>query len=141
MDKHEAFLYNSRQINDNTVSFTLSKPLALEYAVPQFSTDILSYSKAFMNDLYFKAADMHAPIYYSNTDCMLMDRENAYKLGVIGDKLGEFKIEYDNISRAMIISAKKFLWVYKSGDIRCVSRKRFETDEENVAYFERFFRK
>ena len=63
------------------------------------------------------------------------------ELGVVGDKLGEFKIEYSDISRAIIISAKKFLWIYRDGSIRCVYRKRKESDEENIAFFENLSRK
>ena len=140
-NKHGVFLYSSQQLNDKTISYTLAKPLSLEYGIPQFSTNILSFSRAFMNDLYFKAADLDIPIYYSNTDCLLMNRADIDKLDVVGDKLGEFKIEYSEISRAIIISAKKFLWIYKSGDIRCVYRKQKETAEENIAFFQNLSRK
>ena len=140
-NKHGVFLYSSQQVNEKTVSYTLVKPLSLEYGIPQFSTNILSFSRAFMNDLYFKAADLELPVYYSNTDCLLMNRSDIDKLGVVGDKLGEFKIEYSGISRAIIISAKKFLWIYRDGSIRCVYRKRKESDEENIAFFENLSRK
>ena len=140
-NKHGVFLYSSQQVNEKTVSYTLVKPLSLEYGIPQFSTNILSFSRAFMNDLYFKAADLGLPVYYSNTDCLLMNRSDIDKLGVVGDKLGEFKIEYSGISRAIIISAKKFLWIYRDGSIRCVYRKRKESDEENIAFFENLSRK
>ena len=140
-NKHGVFLYSSQQVNDKTVSFTLAKPLSLEYGIPQFSTNILSFSRTFMNDLYYRAADLDVPIYYSNTDCLLMNRSDIDKLDIVGDKLGEFKIEYSDISRAIIISAKKFLWIYKNGSIRCVYRKRKETDEENIAFFENLSRK
>ena len=135
------FIYKSRQINNNIISFTLTKPLSLEYGIPQFSTNILSFSRSFMNDLYFKATDLQIPIYYSNTDCLLLDHENIDKLGIIGDKLGEFKIEYKDISRAIIISGKKFLWIYKSGEIRCICRHKKETNEENIALFEQLYNK
>ena len=140
-NKHGVFLYSSQQVNDKTISYSLVKPLSLEYGLPQFSTNILSFSRAFMNDLYFKAADLDIPIYYSNTDCLLMNRADIDKLGVVGDKLGEFKIEYADISRAIIISAKKFLWIYKDGTIRCVYRKQKPTVEENIAFFENLSRK
>ena len=139
-NKHGVFLYSSQQVNDKTVAYSLVKPLSLEYGLPQFSTNILSFSRAFMNDLYFKAADLDIPIYYSNTDCLLMNRADIDKLGVVGDKLGEFKIEYADISRAIIISAKKFLWIYKDGTIRCVYRKQKPTAEENIAFFENLSR-
>ena len=91
------FIFQSRQLNENSVSFSITKPLSLEYGIPQFSTSILSFSRSYMNDIYFKASDMNIPIYYSNTDCCLLDRENIDKLGIVGNKLGEFKIEYENI--------------------------------------------
>ena len=94
-----------------------------------------------MNDLYYRAADLDVPIYYSNTDCLLMNRADIDKLDIVGDKLGEFKIEYSDISRAIIISAKKFLWKYKNGSIRCVYRKQKQTAEENIAFFENLSRK
>ena len=140
-NKHGVFLYSSQQVNDATVSYTLAKPLSLEYGIPQFSTNILSFSRAFMKDLYFKAADLDIPIYYSNTDCLLMNLADIDKLGVVGDKLGEFKVEYAGIVRAIIISAKKFLWIYKDGNIRCVYRKQKPTDAENIAFFQNLSRK
>jgi outer membrane lipoprotein-sorting protein len=67
-----------------------------------------------------------------------LDRENIDKLGIVGNKLGEFKIEYENISRAIIISAKKFLWLYKNGEQRCIWRcKRKDDPEYNFRVFEK----
>ena len=135
------FIFQSRQLNENSVSFSITKPLSLEYGIPQFSTSILSFSRSYMNDIYFKASDMNIPIYYSNTDCCLLDRENIDKLGIIGDELGKFKVEYENISRAIIISAKKFLWLYNNGEQRCIWRlKRKDDPEYNLRVFEKMIR-
>ena len=132
------FIFQARQLNENSVSFSITKPLSLEYGIPQFSTNILSFSRSYMNDIYFKASDMNIPIYYSNTDCCLLDRENIDKLEIVGNKLGEFKIEYENIARAIIISAKKFLWLYKNGEQRCIWRcKRKDDPEYNFRVFEK----
>jgi hypothetical protein len=91
-----------------------------------------------MNDIYFKASDMNIPIYYSNTDCCLMDRENIYKLGIVGEKLGEFKIEHENICRAIIISPKKFMHIYSDNTSpRVVWRhKNKEDNDYNLKMFE-----
>ena len=136
------YIYKSKPINETSVTYAITKPLSLEYGIPQFSTSILSYSRSFMNDVYFKAADMDIPIYYSNTDCCLMDKANIYKLGIVGDKLGEFKIEHDNISRAIIISPKKFIHIYSDGrPARCVWRYKTDDDEYNLRRFVQMYNK
>ena len=68
-----------------------------------------------------------------------MDRENMDKLGVVGNKLGEFKIEYEKISRAIILSAKKFLWEFADNTQRCVWRNKKENPEYNLRMFEQMY--
>ena len=112
LNKHSKFMYSYRKCNNSTVQITLANPLALDYGIPHFSSNILSYSRAFMNDIYFKASDMNMPIYYSRTDSLLINRDHAYKLNIIGNELGDFQIEYDNIAYFKIFSANRFVWEY-----------------------------
>ena len=112
IEYNNKFVFQYKTKDEKSVEFSLSNPISLDYGIPQFSSNILSYSRAIMNDIYFKAADLDVPIYYSNTDCLLISREDVDKLGIIGDNLGDFAIEYDNIAYFDIISGKKFIWEY-----------------------------
>ena len=129
------FIYYERQVNDNTIMFVMMQSLSPDYACPQFSTNVLSFSRSFMNDLYYRAADLGYPVYYSNTDCLLMDTEHAHALGVIGNALGEYKVEYENITNIIIMKPKTFLWQFADGSIRVVSSKRFESNANAIKYF------
>jgi hypothetical protein len=121
LNKHANFVFSHNKINDSTVRIILSKPLSLDYGIPQFSTNILSYSRSAMNDVYFKAADMNFPIYHSNTDCLLMNRSDAFDLGVIGDNLGDFQVEYDNITYFKVLCGKRFYWEFSDREPRSVN--------------------
>ena len=132
-------IYFERQINDNTVMFVMIQPLSSDYACPHFSTNVLSFSRAFMNDLYYRAADSGYPVYYSNTYCLLMDTENAHKLGVISNELGGYKIEYENIVKIIIMKPKTFIWQFADGSARIGFAKRFDNDFCAMKYFEKMF--
>ena len=68
-----------------------------------------------MNDIFFKASDLEIPIYYSKTDSLLLNRSDMDKLDIIGTKLGDFQVEYDNINYFNILSSNKFIWRFSDG--------------------------
>ena len=115
LKKHANFLYCYRLCNKTTVQLTLAQALSLQYGIPQFSTNILSYSRGLMNDIFFKASDLNIPIYYSKTDSLLLNRSDMDKLDIIGTKLGDFQVEYDNINYFNILSSNKFIWKFSDG--------------------------
>ena len=133
------FIYYERQVNDNTIMFVMLQSLSPDYAAPHFSTNVLSFSRSFMNDLYYRASDNGYPVYYSNTDCLLMNTENAHRLGVINNELGGYKIEYENIVKFIIMKPKTFLWQFADGSTRIVSSKQFDNDSNAIKYFEKMF--
>ena len=112
-----------------------------DYACPQFSTNVLSFSRSFMNDLYYRAVDSGYPVYYSNTDCLLMNTEHAHNLGVLGNALGEYKVEYENITSITIMKPKTFLWQFSNGSVRVVSSKRFDNDANAIKYFDTMYKR
>lgn len=107
---NHSFLYKSVPIADDLNIVSLLNPVTLHYTRPQFSTNVLSHARCSLNSLFYQAADLDIPIYYSNTDSLVLDTVNLNKLGsILGDDLGQFKIERENITKFICISAKKYI--------------------------------
>ena len=97
----------------------------LHYTRPQFATNVLSHARTTLNNIFYYAADNNIPIYYSNTDSLVLDKHNLTKLNVsigkqlgqIGKQLGQFKVERDNITHIIYLTAKKYLQVTEQDTI------------------------
>ena len=135
------FIFYEREQENGMIMFVMMQSTSPDYACPQFSTNVLSFSRAFMNDLYYRAADNDYPVYYSNTDCLLMRTEHAHNLGVLGNELGEYKVEYENIISITIMKPKTFLWQFSDGSVRVVSSKRFDNDTNAIKYFDTMYKR
>ena len=67
-------------------------------------------SSSVLNEIFYRATNLNIPIYYSNTDSLVLPSEKVAMLGTILDcELGQFKIERGNIHKFICISAEKYL--------------------------------
>ena len=125
-DKYEAanrsFIYGIVQDDDETRTYELLNPLSINYSVPQFSTNVLAHARGVLGRIYYKAADMNKPIYYTNTDSILIDAESYRDLQANVLAEGEWKVEYDGITHIKIISAKRYYYAGVDGIIKQVGR-------------------
>ena len=103
-------------INDDGVSghIHLVNSFVANFTTPQFAKSILDEFKRKMD--YIKSL-VH--VYYENIDAILIDEQDFNKLqrmGMVGDALGEFKIEhvFDEIA---IKSAKRYVATLADGSI------------------------
>ena len=103
-----------------------------------------------MNEVFYRAADLNVPIYYSNTDSLVLDTANLNKLGpILGNDLGQFKIERENITKFICISAKKYIQVMGKAledgvrtptETKVVGLHKLKNKPENVEeYFEHLY--
>ena len=137
---NHSFLYKSTPITDDLSIVSLLNPVSLHYTRPQFSTNVLSHARCALNEVFYRAADLNVPIYYSNTDSLVLDTANLNKLGpILGDDLGQFKIERENITKFICISAKKYIQVTPT-ESKVVGLHKLKNKPENVEeYFENLF--
>ena len=105
---HQEFVYRSAEKGDIT-EFEVLQPFTFKFGIPQFAVNVLSWSRAFMSDLYYKYS-----VWYSNTDCLLLTRKEAEEL--IGPDLGQFKIEIDSVAKAVIYSARNVKYFDANGE-------------------------
>ena len=93
-----------------------------------------------MNEVFYRAADLNVPIYYSNTDSLVLDTANLNKLGpILGNDLGQFKIERENITKFICISAKKYIQKTPT-ETKVVGLHKLKNKPENVEeYFENLY--
>ena len=137
---NHSFLYKSTPIADDLNIVSLLNPVSLHYTRPQFSTNVLSHARCSLNSLFYQAADLDVPIYYSNTDSLVLDTVNLHKLGpILGDALGQFKIERENITKFICISAKKYIQKTPT-ESKVVGLHKLKNKPENVEeYFENLY--
>ena len=82
---NHSFMYKSMPISNNVVGgstadsmiVSLLNPVNLHYTMPQFSTNVLSHARCALNEIFYRAADLNIPIYYSNTDSLVL--RSTYK--------------------------------------------------------------
>ena len=109
------FLSRSTPVTDDVTIFSLLNPVTLHYTRPQFSTNVLSHARTTLNSIFYRAADNDIPIYYSNTDSLVLNTADLDKLNrlggndLIGDDLGQFKRERENICTFICLSPKKYI--------------------------------
>ena len=133
------YIYKYKKLTDDLTAYTCLKPFNEHYTIPQFSVYVLSYSRIFMNDIIYKAADADIPIYYSNTDSLVFDKSNIVHFNdLMGSELGKFKIEHDNIKKLIILSPKIYLRVYENKEYETSS---FYKNKDNIeTYFENLYK-
>ena len=119
------FLSRSTPVTDDVTIFSLLNPVTLHYTRPQFSTNVLSHARTTLNSIFYRAADNDIPIYYSNTDSLVLNTADLDKLNrlrdgpaghsryagghLVGDDLGQFKRERENICTFICLSPKKYI--------------------------------
>jgi hypothetical protein len=110
--------------------------------------NVSSYSRKVMQEMIYKAVDGSIPIYYSNTDCLLVREEDAASLfGPQGDpqgsrgelfpggsELGDFALEHSS-RKFICISPRKYIHCHKDGSYKfCYGPTKKNKDPEE--YFD-----
>jgi hypothetical protein len=95
----------------NKVRVRMIKSLDLSYQRPQLGVSVLSYARKTMQDIIFNSKN----ILYCNTDSLLTYADNKLDL-VVGNGLGEFKIEYEAVE-FICLGAKKKCLLLKDGSV------------------------
>jgi hypothetical protein len=109
---------------DETYKVQLVKPVVFSFRRPQFGVNVLSWSRLVMQDIIRQAVSNGLMIYYSNTDCLVMKREEAEKLnefigGLIGKDLGQFDYEFpQKATKFICLSARKYLFRFEDGTMK-----------------------
>ena len=92
------FIYSMNEIKkSDTVNVKLMKSLNLNYNMPQFGVQVLSESRKRINDIINYCVEQNLLIYSIKTDSFTIsnnDINEFTKKCIIGNELGQFKIEY-----------------------------------------------
>ena len=107
IDEMEQFIYKySYDSNGESGWVSLIEPFVQHFTVPHFAKSVLDTFRA-----KFDEVKSLVNVYYENIDAILID-ENDYnklkRMGYIGDKLGQFKIEHV-FNEIAIKSARKYV--------------------------------
>jgi hypothetical protein len=126
-DKLEQFKYNNQNFlysitkRNNTYDCKLIKPLLVNYSLPQFACNVLSYSLMSMADLIYTATDIDCEIFYINTDCLTLRKDDFDRLNekynLLGNEMGKFSIEVES-NTFYAIAPYKTLHIRKDGTLR-----------------------
>lgn len=81
-----------------------------------FPAMITSYARIYMNKIKLEIINNGGNIYYSDTDSLVIDKK-GFRPDLIGNEIGQFKIEYNNIAEAYFISNKTYCLVLDNGEI------------------------
>jgi hypothetical protein len=96
---NEDFIYSMQQ-KGNIYECHLIKPLMQNWSLPQFASNVLSYSLKEMSDLIYSAVDLGCEIYYVNTDSLTLSKEHFNilneKYNLLSSDLGKFSIEVES---------------------------------------------
>jgi hypothetical protein len=120
-NKH--FIYSLRSCNDTEFDVSLVKTLTDKWSVPQFACNVLSYSKLKMAQLAYECVDLGIKLYYINTDCLTLTREDFDTLNsnhnneLLSDQIGQFSIEVES-KMFIALGPYKNLHVLKDGSLR-----------------------
>ena len=92
------FIYSMNEIKkSDTVNVKLMKSLNLNYNMPQFGVQVLSESRKRINDIISYCVEQNLLIYSIKTDSFTISNNDINKFTkkcIIGNELGQFKIEY-----------------------------------------------
>jgi hypothetical protein len=96
--------------------------------------NVSSYSRKVMQEMIYKAVDASIPIYYSNTDCLLVQEEDAPSLFSRSSELGDFALEHSS-RKFICISPRKYIHCHKDGTYKfCYGPTKKNKDPEE--YFD-----
>ena len=137
-DYNYDYIYRYKKLPRDMTTYALLKPFSQHFIVPQFSVYVLSHARCSMNDIIYEMADKNVPIYYSNTDCLIFNKcDEDYFADYLGDELGQFKVEHDNIKKFICISPKKYIRIYQKLEYEAVGT--IKTNDV-ISYYERLYR-
>jgi hypothetical protein len=80
---------------------------------PQFGVSVLSRGRVVMQESVYELGEK---AYYSNTDSVLVRREDVGLVHPLGGKLGQFHVEYE-MRKFICLSPKKWLRVLNDGTV------------------------
>jgi hypothetical protein len=86
VDEHP-LVFSHRKCGDDQVRVRMIKPVYMPFQRPQFGVMVLSVSRALMHEQIYRAVDKGWPVYYCNTDSLLVQVPHA-KVVKIGTDLG-----------------------------------------------------
>jgi hypothetical protein len=133
------FLYSVKKERDGNYEAQLLQSLALKYSLPQFACHVLSYSNKTMTDLIYSATNLGGNIYYVNTDCLTLTKDDFNRLNekynLPSSEMGKFSIEVESVA-FMTLAPYKNLHILKDG----TTRVRYPKPLSNpIEFFEKQF--
>jgi hypothetical protein len=119
------------------------KSIVMNWIRPQFGVNVLNWSRVSMQTMIDRAEAACAPVYYVNTDCMVMregliNHVNQQLMGgLLGEKLGQFDWELPVRARKFVcISRRSYMFALEDGTYKV----RFgPKDEDPEAWFDAKF--
>jgi hypothetical protein len=109
----------------------LIKPLLVHWSCPQFAASVLSFSRAYMQTLTYRAIDNNIRVLMINTDSLTMtlsdfNKFNTLCFSLLSSELGGFSIEVESTC-FIAISPRKYIHRLKTTNetrIRCLTKIR-----------------
>jgi DNA polymerase elongation subunit (family B) len=121
---NEGYVYSIKKIQNGLNEYQVKwlSPISRKFIRPQFGINCLSASRVWMQEVIYKATDLFLGIWYSNTDCFVMNFDAVKKLNdamdgkLVGKGLGQMDYEFDKMAVKFIcVSPKKYLVVFEDG--------------------------
>jgi hypothetical protein len=141
LHRNQGFIFSVKPIKDNDVEMRvrLMTTVGAQYIRPQFGVNVLSYSRVSMQKLIDRAVCLEHPVYYSNTDCLVMTEEGAKQvlepIKMLGQELGKFADELPQPAEKFIcLSARRYIFTFDRGEPKVRFGPKNGDPEE---YFER----
>jgi hypothetical protein len=136
---NEHFISSMKPCSDGDFEVELVKTIRDKWTVPQFACSVLSYFKVKMAELAYECVDLGVQVYYINTHCLTMSRDEFdllnLKHGLLSDELGKFSMEVES-KLFIILGPFKNLHVLEDG----TPRSRYPCKLENpLDFFETKF--
>jgi hypothetical protein len=122
LSQHD-FVFSFKKCGPDDYRVKFVTGICLNWIRPQFGVNVLTFSRCMMQKRIDTACSIDCPVYYVNTDCLVMHAEDAQKLdakaNLIGTELGQFDFEFPVPARRFIcVSKRSYLFCFTDGTFK-----------------------
>jgi hypothetical protein len=145
--RNEGFVYEMHRTGEAKWQVALARPIVKAFRMPQFGINVLSSSIVQMREIISNCNEIDVPVFYTNTDCLLLKQEDLPKLKaftefydneLLGEGLGQFSDEFKVPSRKFIcLSKKKYLHCFVDETFRVRFPPKNVEEKDLEAWFEK----
>jgi hypothetical protein len=119
--KSKIFAFKKAEGDNYDVRFVNS--IVVNWIRPQFGVNVLNWSRVMMQRRIDKAESLGCPVFYVNTDCLVMQEKDVLRFNaashLIGGNLGDFQFELPSVAtRFICISRRSYMFRLDNGGVK-----------------------